>query len=277
MAARSTKIAVALVAVAALAVGGVFGIRKLVELAQSHYVYDHCTIGAYELDPAQATVTAEMVGAVSKHTPSLPEHAAVLALAAALQESNLRNLAPGQGDRDSVGVLQQRPSQGWGGGDAAKLNDVGEATREFLAALVKVTGWQTKPLADAIQAVQISADGSAYAQHEEEATVLADAFQGRTPAAVTCEFAQPNAVASTAKVAAQLRAQLPVNAPTTSSTTVRVPGAAWQTAAWFVANAERLGIDRVAYTDRAWTRAKGWQHTAGRTPTVTATMAQSGQ
>jgi hypothetical protein len=273
MAARSTKIVAVLVLVAAVATGAVFGVRKLIDLAHSHYTYDHCTVGAYELDLDQAMVTAQMVGAVSKYTPALPEHAAVLVLAAGLQESKLRNLAPGQGDRDSVGVLQQRPSQGWGGGSAAKLNDVGEATREFLDALVKVNGWQTMTLADAIQAVQISADGSAYAQHEDEATVLADAFQGRKPAAVTCEFGKPTVIASTAKVAAQLREQLPVNQPTTTDRTVSVPGASWQTVAWLIANADRLGIDQVAYGDRAWSRADGWKSGRPRTATVTATMA----
>jgi hypothetical protein len=273
MAARSTKLVAVLVLIAAVGVGAVFGVRKLVDLADTHYTYDHCTIGAYELDLDQALVTAQMVGAVSKYTPALPEHATVLVLAAGLQESKLRNLRPGEGDRDSVGVLQQRPSQGWGGGDAAKLNDVGEATREFLDALVKVHGWQQMSLADAIQAVQISADGSAYAQHEDEATVLADAFGGHVPAAVTCEFQKPTVVASAAKVAAQVSAQLPVGAPTTSGRTVSVPGAAWQTVAWFVANADRLGIDRVAYADRVWSRADGWQRGQPRTATVTATMA----
>lgn len=273
MAARSTKIVVALVIAAAVAVGAVVGVRSLIDLAKTHFTYDHCTIGSYELDLDQAMVAAQMVGEVSRYTPALPEHAAVLVLAAGLQESKLRNLAPGEGDRDSVGVLQQRPSQGWGGGDASKLNDVTEATREFLDALVKVKRWRTIPLADAIQAVQISADGSAYAKHEDEATVLADAFGGHKPAAVTCEFGKPTVVASTAKVAAQLQDQLPVNRPATSDKTVRVPGAAWQTVAWFVANADRLGIDRVAYTDRAWTRADGWKRGQPRTATVTATMA----
>ena len=273
MAARSTKIAAVLVLVAAVAAGAVFGVRKLIDLADTHYTYDHCTVGAYELDLDQAMVTAEMVGAVSKYTPALPEHAAVLVLAAGLQESKLRNLRPGEGDRDSVGVLQQRPSQGWGGGDAAKLNDVGEATREFLDALVKVDGWQTMSLADAIQAVQISADGSAYAKHEDEATALADAFQGRKPAAVTCEFHKPTVVASTAKVAVQLRDQLPVDPPTTSARTISVPGAAWQTVAWLIANADRLGIDRVAFGNRTWSRADGWQTVQAQTPIPTATMA----
>src|SRR4051794_37590102 len=125
MAARSTKLVAVLVLVAAVGVGAVVGARKLIELAKTHYTYDHCAVGEYDLDLDQAVVAAQMVGEVSKYTPALPEHAAVLVLAAGLQESKLRNLLPNEGDRDSVGVLQQRPSQGWGGGDAAKLNDVG--------------------------------------------------------------------------------------------------------------------------------------------------------
>lgn len=269
----ATLIAV-LVVTAALVVGAVFAVRKLLDAAHDHYVYAHCEAGGYDLELEQAMVTAEMVGAVSSYRPALPEHAAVLVLAAALQESKLRNLLQGEGDRDSVGVLQQRPSQGWGKGDAATLNDVGEATTEFLDALVKVPNWRTLPLAEAIQAVQISADGSLYAQHEPEAAALADAFQGRVPAGVTCEFDPPTLVASPAKVAAQLADQLPVTLPVTTATTVRVPGARWQTVAWLVANADRFGIDRVAYGTRTWTRADGW--TAGHpvTSDPTATMAQ---
>ena len=55
--------------------------------------------------------------------------------------------------------------------------------------------------------------------------------------------------------------------------TVSVPGAAWQTAAWFVANAYRLGIDQVGYGGKQWTRANGWHAAATPTTAVTATMA----
>ncbi len=130
-----------------------------------------------------------------------------------------------QGDRDSVGVLQQRPSQGWGGGVASRLNDVTEATTEFLAALVRIKHWQKLPLAEAVQKVQISADGSAYAQHEDEAQALADALQGHKPAAISCTFAKPTLVAAGAKVVGLLRQQLPVNHATAHGKTVRVPGA----------------------------------------------------
>jgi hypothetical protein len=197
----------------------------------------------------------------------------VLVLMAGLQESKLTNLAPGDGDRDSVGVLQQRPSQGWGGGSATRLTDVTEATREFLVALTKVPHWRTLPLADAIQAVQISADGSAYAKHEDEARTLATALLGRSPAAITCSIDKPTVVASGTKVVTLLRRQLPVNAPVAQGTQIRVPGAGWQTAAWFVANADRLGVDAVDYAGKRWSRADGWTDGPGRRRAVVATLA----
>jgi hypothetical protein len=275
MAKRSTKAVVGVLAVAGVAIGGGFGLHALWTTAKSHLsAQSTCTVGAYDLDTEQAAVASTMVGAVTKYRINLPERATVLVLAAGLQESKLRNLAPGEGDRDSVGVLQQRPSQGWGGGDAKKLNDVGEATKEFLDKLVAVPGWQTLPLAEAVQAVQISADGSLYAQHEAEAQALADALQGRTPAGISCKFDAPTKVATTASVAAQAGQQLGIDSPTASGPlTVRVPGARWQTVAWFVANADRLGIDEVTYAGRVWTRADGWKKSAAASSAaVVATM-----
>jgi hypothetical protein len=217
-----------------------------------------------------------MVGEVSRYSPVLPERAAVLVLAAALQESKLTNLAPGEGDRDSVGVLQQRPSQDWGSppGNTASLQSVTEATKEFLDRLRKINGWQSLDLADAVQRVQISADGSLYAQHEPEAQALADALQGRVPAGITCTIIKPTVVASPAKVVGLLRAQLPVNKPTVTGLTITVPGAAWQTAAWFVANADSLGIDQVSYDQQTWTRQHQWQPSTAGKSAVTATMAK---
>ncbi|MCU1657279.1 MAG: hypothetical protein JWO57_1935 [Pseudonocardiales bacterium] len=230
--------------------------------------YDHCTVGTYEVDPNQAAIASRMVGVVTAR--SMPERAAVLVLAAGLQESKLRNLPPNAGDRDSVGVLQQRPSQGWGSN--AQLQDVQFATGAFLDALVKVTKWQTLNLAVAIQDVQISADGSAYAQHEGEAQALADALTGKQPAAITCSFGKPTTVASVATVAADVANELPVNTPSTAGATVSVPGAAWQTAAWFVANANRLGVEVVAYNGKQWTRTKGWKSAKASATAVVATM-----
>ncbi|MFN2563032.1 MAG: hypothetical protein ABR571_17285 [Jatrophihabitans sp.] len=272
MALRSRKLVVAVVATAAVVIAGAIWLPKLWETAKDQMTPDTCTIGAYELDPEQAVVAAAMVGAVTRYRIELPERAAVLALAAGLQESKLRNLAPGEGDRDSVGVLQQRPSQGWGRGNAATLNDVGEATKEFLDHLVRVDKWQTLSLADAVQRVQISADGGAYAQHEIEAQTLADALSGRKPADISCSFAKPTKVASGTKVASQVKQELGVRTPQVTGLTVTVPGARWQTVAWFVANAERLGIEEVRYDGKVWSRTGGWKSSEDSAGAVTATL-----
>lgn len=268
---------VAALVVAAVVVGGFFGVRALWDKAQNAFSADQCTVGSYDIDPDQASVAATMVGAVTSYRPALPERAAVLVLAAGLQESKLTNLAPGAGDRDSVGVLQQRPSQGWGNppGNEASLNDVFEATNEFLDKLVQVSGWQHLPLSDAVQAVQISADGSAYGPHEGEAQALADALQGRRAKDISCSFSKPTKVAAPSRVASLAQHDLPINAPDVTATGVRVPGAGWQTTAWFVANADRLGIEQVAYAGWRWTRADGWtgDRGAGKSAVV-ATMYQ---
>jgi hypothetical protein len=263
MTARTTKLFIGLAVATAVVLGGAYGLHALWKTAKSHLTVSNCTVGSYDLGTDQAAVASTMVGAVTKYRVNLPERAAVLVLAAGLQESKLTNLGPNEGDRDSVGVLQQRPSQGWGGGDPKKLTDVGEATKEFLDALVKVPNWQQLPLSEAVQAVQISADGSLYGQHEGEAKALADALQGRTAAGITCEFPKPTQVASPAQVAAQARAQLGIDTPAAAGArTVRAAGAHWQTAAWFVANADRLGIEQVAYAGQQWTRSDGWKRSS---------------
>jgi hypothetical protein len=277
MSSRTTKTLLGVVAALVIALTGALVLRAVWNTAKSAFSADVCTVGPYELDPDQAAVASTMVGAVTKYPGRLPERATVLVLAAGLQESKLRNLPPGAGDRDSVGVLQQRPSQGWGDGNAARLTDVGEATREFLVALLKVPHWRTLTLAQAVQRVQISADpsGASYGQHEAEAQALADALQGFRPAGITCDFAAPTVVAATTDVARQAGTQLGIDTPSAvDARTVRVPGAHWQTAAWFVANADRLGIEQVGYAGHVWTRSHGWKAGAASAAAVTATMYQ---
>ncbi|MBT2503996.1 LysM peptidoglycan-binding domain-containing protein [Curtobacterium sp. ISL-83] len=96
----------------------------------------------------------------------------VVALSAAMQESSLRNLS--HGDRDSVGLFQQRPSQGWG--SAAQLQDPATATKRFFLGhadvtrgLLDVKGWPSMSVTAAAQAVQVSAYPKAYAQWERAA------------------------------------------------------------------------------------------------------------
>lgn len=227
-----------------------------------------CTFGRYRTDTAQAATAATMAAVVVGR--GLPQRAAVLVLAAGLQESKLRNIPNGQGDRDSVGVLQQRPSQGWG--TAAQLSDVRFATGAFLDALIKDTGWQAEPLAKVIQQVQISADGTAYARHEAQATAMAAALTGSIAKGISCTFPAPTRTAAATTVGTQLAHDLPVNPPTVAGRTVSVSGAKWATAAWLVANADRLGIEEVAYAGQRWARSAGWKTAAPTTPAVTATV-----
>ncbi len=100
----------------------------------------------------------------------------IIAVATALQESNLINIAGG--DRDSLGLFQQRPSQGWG--TPEQIMDPAYASRKFYEALLRVPGWQTMPLTDAAQKVQRSAYPDAYAKHEQRATAIVSAFTGGT-------------------------------------------------------------------------------------------------
>lgn len=105
----------------------------------------------------------------------VPDRGIVIALAAAMQESSLRNLP--HGDRDSVGLFQQRPSQGWG--SAAALQDPATATKLFFTGnagktrgLLDVPGWSSMSVTAAAQAVQVSAYPKAYAQWETTAKRL---------------------------------------------------------------------------------------------------------
>jgi hypothetical protein len=99
----------------------------------------------------------------------LPIRAAVIAVATAMQESNLYNSSQAT-DHDSLGLFQQRPSQGWG--SPSQLLDPVYAAGKFYDKLVTVAHWDTLPLTEAAQAVQRSAYPDAYAKHEADATAI---------------------------------------------------------------------------------------------------------
>ncbi len=97
-----------------------------------------------------------------------PPRAWLIALATAMQESTLRNI--NYGDRDSLGLFQQRPSQGWG--SPAEVTDPIYATRIFIERLLEVGGWEDMPVTVAAQTVQRSAFPDAYAKWEGLAAEL---------------------------------------------------------------------------------------------------------
>jgi cell wall-associated NlpC family hydrolase len=132
--------------------------------------------------PASSTWDTEQLGnartiSTVGHHRGIAVRGLVIATATAIQESGLRNL-PG-GDRDSIGLFQQRPSQGWG--TPTQLADPTYQAGRFYDRLLTVNGWQQMPLTDAAQAVQKSAYPHAYARHETAAALLVDHLAAPTP------------------------------------------------------------------------------------------------
>jgi hypothetical protein len=131
-------------------------------------VAGHCTVAGTPF-----TLTAEQVGnartiAQVARARGLPDRAVVIALATAQQESRLRNLD--YGDRDSLGLFQQRPSAGWG--TPEQVQDPVYAANKFYDRLIEVPGWETGRLTEIAQKVQLSAFPNAYMQWETLATEI---------------------------------------------------------------------------------------------------------
>ena len=236
---------------------------------------------AIPLDTDQAGIAATIAGIAARHR--LPQRAVTIALAAALQESQLQNLD--YGDRNSVGVFQQRPSQGWG--TTAEIEDPVYATTRFFAALVKVPGYTKMPVDQAAQDVQHSADGYAYEQWVGIATQLTGYFTGTFPAEVSCWYT-PAGQGVQADLAGALKQLTQTFGPqgkdavlvrmttdrsgkkkkerTTAVVHVQRDGA-WTVAAWLVAHAQQYGISQIRYAGYVWNAANGsmgWQR-ASRT------------
>ena len=228
-------------------------------------------VTAISMDTDQAAIAATIAGVAARHR--LPRRAVTIALAAALQESKLHNLD--YGDRDSVGVFQQRPSQGWG--TTSELENPVYATTRFFAALVQVPNWATIPVDDAAQEVQHSGDGSAYEQWVSVAAQLASYFTGASPHGVSCWYVPP-ARPSVGTVRQSLTDTfgpqggngILVAVTTARSGKKKAADAvvqaqrdeAWTVAGWLVAHAQDYGFSEVRYAGYDWTAADGsmgWQ------------------
>lgn len=177
---NATKIAItaAVVVIAPIvflgaAIGGVTSVLSTSGSPGGHCIPTGFTVvGATGYGPEEITNAATIV-AVGERL-NVPERGRVIALAAALQESGLRNL--GYGDRDSLGLFQQRPSQGWGTREQI-LNPTYAAT-QFYQRLLAVPGWQQMRVTDAAQTVQRSAFPGAYARQEHSAWHLLSILNG---------------------------------------------------------------------------------------------------
>jgi hypothetical protein len=289
------------VGITALAVGGlvVGGVVLLWDEDLVPFVRpDLCTATVdghtVTLDPEQAQ-HAGLISAIAV-SRGLPARAASIALATAYQESDLRNLEGG--DRDSVGLFQQRPSQGWG--TVEQIGDPAYAANAFYDALVKVDGYESMEITEAAQAVQRSAFPGAYADHEKDARTLASALTGNSARAFSCRIGgEPDeesddlAGSGLTARAEEVRLTLvdlfgdqPLGgfAPDGVSTghmegsahyegraidvfvrpvnpTNRVRG--WAIAHYLVSQAARLGLRTVIFDDRIWTSGRrsddGWR------------------
>jgi hypothetical protein len=209
----------------------------------------HVSLGnqTYALSPEQ-TAHATTIAAVGKRM-GLPDHAVSVALAASLQESKLQNLP--HGDRDSVGLFQQRPSQGWG--SASQLLTPTYAAGAFYRHLALVKGWESLPVTTAAQRVQRSASPSAYARWEPEARAIAQAATGEIPAGLSCRVDVGPTHASGTPMRNALTQEL---GPQTLD--VSVPEArGWTVAAWLIGHAPQFGVTQVSFAGRIWTASSG--------------------
>ncbi len=210
-------------------------------------------IGAgYSITPEQAQ-NAAIITAVGLRK-GMPDHAVTIALATSLQETKLRNLP--YGDRDSVGLFQQRPSQGWG--TAAEIMDPNYAASAFYDHVVQVSGWQTMAVTEVAQLVQRSATPDAYAAWESEARSMAVALTGESAAGLSCRLAGFGGATPPASSLAQ--------AATTElgSNLLGVPVATkvgWQVACWAVAHAYSYHLQSVSFGGRTWTASSGTWNT----------------
>jgi hypothetical protein len=243
------------VAVAALALVAVLAVHR--DRPGTTPIAGRCTLAGSELTLTTAqAANAATIAAVAR-SRGLPPQATVVALATAQQESRIRNLD--YGDRDSLGLFQQRPSQGWG--SEAQVQDPVYATGKFLDGLVEVPGWEAGRVTEVAQRVQRSGFPEAYQQWTGMAQTLTAALLADAPAQLSCTFTPAEAVGPVedraAAVADVVRRE--AGAPTVlPGGAVTVAAAGWPEATWAVAHAERFQLATVRFADWSWTPAGGW-------------------
>jgi hypothetical protein len=216
-----------------------------------------------QIDSEQARWTTLMAAIAQRR--GLPPRATTIAIATAFQESKIHNVD--YGDRDSLGLFQQRPSQGWG--TREQVLDPVHSIGRFYDGLVKVKGYASMPITEAAQRVQRSAFPGAYAQHEDYARALASSLRGYSPAAFSCRV---NAVGggqvdSIADDVVSAFGDIPLEV---GERTVRIPltgrapdveARGWGLAHYTVGNAARLKISSVSFDGHVWTAEaspEGW-------------------
>jgi hypothetical protein len=256
---KGFTITTVLVVLAAVVVLAVVFVTRIGGGPQLPYCSVDATGGTGSTAPTHYSFSAEQAGNAATIAAvggklGLPPHAVTIALATALQESKLINLT--SGDRDSAGLFQQRPSEGWG--TYEQVTDPVYAATVFYQHLMAKTDWQDLSVTEAAQQVQHSATPDAYAQWESEARAMASALTGETQAQLSCHNL---AVAPTKQDIGTVAEQ-----QWGSSTVTGPHGAAqgWAIGSWLVADATQFGIDSVTVGARTWTAAAGtWSSMSG--------------
>jgi hypothetical protein len=278
---RSLAGCVALLVLAAAAALAVLeGPRLYHRYGDGVFSSSRCTV---TIDGASSTLTAEQADnaaliAATALRRELPAHAVTVALATAIQESDLRNLD--YGDRDSVGLFQQRPSQGWG--TVEQIRDPRFAANAFYDHLEDVAGWQQLPVTEAAQAVQRSGHPLGYADHEADARLWARALTGEVPfGAVSCSLPSVKADPAAAKSFADRasgdfgsRVVVTIEPEPDGAAAVRVSSGDQSVldaaATWSIAVASGRPVAEVTLCDRRWVRADDtWQAPEPAAPACT--------
>jgi cell wall-associated NlpC family hydrolase len=127
------------------------------------------TVKHVAMQPDQAKVAATIAGVIAARSNDIPplqrEHFTVTMFMMTTQEATMKNLT--YGDRDSLGVFQERTSQGWG--KPSQILNVVYSTNKMIDAMLDVSGWQTMAEGDLAQAAERSGFPDAYAQWKAEA------------------------------------------------------------------------------------------------------------
>jgi len=251
--ARAVGLLVAAFLLLAIAVVAVYGILRSRGVAPPTPGQQRCVATANGSSTAlsldQAHYASIIVGVSVKR--DLPPRAATIALATAYQETGIRNLD--YGDRDSVGLFQQRPSQGWG--TEKQLMDPYYATNKFYNVLVKVKNWTKRDITQVAQAVQRSAYPDAYRDHEGDARNIASALTGHSPGGFSCLEREGNPgkpaqlVRALDKTFGRLESER-----TDKIVVVRADSAehAWAYGSFAIANSRTYGTVEVVVGDQQW-------------------------
>ncbi|MCW2752605.1 MAG: hypothetical protein JWQ32_16 [Marmoricola sp.] len=231
------------------------------------------------VDPDQGR-NAALIAAIGVRR-GLPARAVSIALATAYQESKIRNLT--YGDLDSLGLFQQRTSQGWG--SPSQILDPYYSINKFYSALERINGYETMQITVAAQRVQHSAYPSAYEPHAADARALASALTGYSPnGTFTCVVHQPSGTGTASNVTSSLtKAFGSVAAQRTGvrqDLAVQVSSGqdgnrrGWSLASYLVAYAGPLKIATVSFDGLIWhtgsASEKGWQKSSGASNTLVA-------